>query len=369
MSVQELVTDLYKGQDTAYLTKAWNKFALLPPDMRCLNCSATRSAIEESRRRYPISALRNSLFPDQSVEEANESFRIAMNRGAEAFSAFLEHYVDKSLQQYFNFPSISYPLNLHDFIVESYRLMKKGIEKQDKKSFLDAYILIRAVDIGYRVVMVDDSFPVLYSEESFQQVSERLKDLLGVRDSTNIGNKMLPIKWGTYPGISIYCSDDNPFRSRIKSLGSMLLKMYYQLQFLDAITDCIGVEVVVEDDEDRGKLLDYLRDETRFTQVFEKLKSNRDKKMDASSSSVFDVVKFVWRMPLLLTSDSPEGYTRNYPRVPIEFQIYTRRGIEIRESASDANHEEYKKRQFLKVFPVLFPQQIYVPYLEAIGLI
>ncbi|GEM_PF-5442631 len=364
-NIRELVTDLYKVQDSEYLRKVWNKFSLLSPDMRYLNSSATKSAIEESRRRYPISALRNSLFPDQSVDQANESFREAINRGAAAFSGFMQQYTDSSLQEHFYFPSIQYPLDLHDFILEAYRLMKKGAEKQDKKYLLDAYKLIRAIDIGYRVVMIDDSFPVLYSEETFRQVTERLIDLLGIRNPENLDSERLSMKWDTYPGVFIYSSNENPFRSRIKSLGSMLLKMYNQLQFPDTITDCIGVEVIVENDEDRGKLLDYLRDETRFTQVFEKLKSNRDKKLDESSSSSFDVVKFVWRMPLLVKSNESNGYSRNYPRVPIEFQIYTRRGIEIRESSSDANHEEYKKRQFMKVFPVLFPQQIYLPYLEA----
>ncbi len=357
------IANLYVNNDQAYTSSLWNRFPMTSPDFRYLNSDSVKRSVHGYRNGI-INSLRNSFFPDQSVEQANESFREALYRGCESMNRFIDDYLGPDVLEHFNFPSISYPLDLQQAVSESYRLMEKGISKGDAELLLKAYTILRSIEIGYRVVMIDDSFPVLYSEDCFNQIRERLDDFFGI-SAVSSDSERFSSMWNTRAGVQIYSTDENPFHSRIKALGSMLLKIYNQLQFPDSITDCVGVELIVKDDDSRTKMLEYLRDETRFMLVFEKLKSSRKKKVDSASSEAFDVVKFVWRMPVLSESRDSNGHVRSYPRVPVEFQIYTHDGIESRETT--ASHDEYKKKQLMKVFPGLFPKQIYVPYLESKG--
>lgn len=57
----------------------------------------------------------------------------------------------------------------------------------------------------------------------------------------------------------------------------------------------------------------------------------------------------------------------SFERVAVEWQIITAEDYRRKNSIPEAQHSEYRKRQFLKVFPALFPEQIYRPLVEARG--
>ncbi len=51
--------------------------------------------------------------------------------------------------------------------------------------------------------------------------------------------------------------------------------------------------------------------------------------------------------------------------LPVEVQILTLEDYDIRNLNPDAQHESYKRRQFERIFPALFPKKIYAPLISS----
>ena len=147
------------------------------------------------------------------------------------------------------------------------------------------------------------------------------------------------------------------------------MKMFSQLEYPEEITDYIGTELIVEDETAKDILVEWIRDKTRPMGIFERFKDTKNgKKPDQASSSAFEVTKFIMRIPV--KSQYGDAIVRSWPiyeRTPVEIQILTRQDAINREDITEATHFEYKRRQFMNIFPALFPQQIYEPLLDLTG--
>ena len=48
-----------------------------------------------------------------------------------------------------------------------------------------------------------------------------------------------------------------------------------------------------------------------------------------------------------------------YERIPVEMQVLTLQDQRIRTQRREVAHQAYKRRQFLEIFPALFPRTLY----------
>ncbi|MBI5332270.1 MAG: hypothetical protein HZB65_01740 [Candidatus Aenigmarchaeota archaeon] len=221
------------------------------------------------------------------------------------------------------------------------------------------------------MAMIDQSFPVSYSRIYSDEIVKSLCNLLGFGELETIGSEkvkyeFLCTKWMTKAGVYVYSTKNAPFRWRVKEDNSILIKLYRNCVFPDNITDCFGSEIIVKDDEARDRIIAYVGKETRPPLLLEGLTSlKRKKTMCEESSSKYGVTKFILRIPILTKRIVGENTISEYVRGSTEIQIYTQTEVFAREMVSEATHEEFRKRQYLcKVFPVLFPKDIYEPFLR-----
>ena len=88
----------------------------------------------------------------------------------------------------------------------------------------------------------------------------------------------------------------------------------------------------------------------------------------------FECYKFILRIPIRVVTENHSAISRLKPqstainplerviRVPVEFQI---RAIQ-EEYDHKENHGAYKKQQYMKVFPLWYPRDIYGPLLNKV---
>ena len=136
------------------------------------------------------------------------------------------------------------------------------------------------------------------------------------------------------------------------------MKIYKEMEQAEEIKDYLGAELIVEDDKERDALITFLRRETRPIGRFEKYKDTKKQTLGSASSADYGIVKFILRVPVAVqrTLSIPGLF---YERVPVEMQILTLQDHSIRTQNSKVTHKAYKKRQFIEIFPALFPRAIY----------
>jgi hypothetical protein len=120
----------------------------------------------------------------------------------------------------------------------------------------------------------------------------------------------------------------------------------------------------VADDADRSCLVGYFQKHASITGNLEAFKMYKkgDNRKNKRSSNGFGAVKFIIRPPARVDSFTKFNLGQKiYEKVPVEVQILTLQDDHERKNNPDATHEQYKKRQFLQLFPVIFPRQIYEP--------
>lgn len=148
--------------------------------------------------------------------------------------------------------------------------------------------------------------------------------------------------------------------------SSIFLKMALKKAFAGPLKDHNGVEFIVATETDRQKLLGYFR-ESRATSRLEDFEERKpgDISNNLSSSPEFCCTKFISRIPIEQEpiARHPLG-KRMCGRIPVEVQILTLEDYQRREASETARHEEYKRRQFFKAFPGIFPKRIYAPFLK-----
>ena len=173
-------------------------------------------------------------------------------------------------------------------------------------------------------------------------------------------------EWDTTFHIKVYSYDDIPMHTRVKYLdrearqryGSILMKMYREGEYTEELRDYLGAEVIVETDEERDCLVKLLKKETSLIGHLEKFRDTSKKRHGSASSPDYGVQKFILRVPVPVVRDIAQGQ-QFYERIPIEIQVLTIKDHNIRTHQTEVTHKAYKRRQFLEVFPTLFPRIIY----------
>lgn len=369
-----LIEKLYGQEDVARTKATWDKFPLLQPGLPFLKTSTIRSAIADGDRTYPLSAFKFRLFPcDETDAEFSRRFTLSMNYGIKAINELISLYVN---------PIAESDLRLQE-VPESelFDLVKVAFEKKqqvkgrhsDPRFTSEAYDTMRAIDLGYRVGLVDSSPEVLNSLRYLDQVIKGLEHLFRFSNKRESGLKELPNKWDTNARAVVYSSQDAPMPRRLKYLtlnnspkySSILMKLYRGAKFPNELRDYTGVELIVEDDQARSELISYLRKQTSPSGHFEDFTDLSKGNTNTASSAGYGMVKFVLRIPAKMEHKLNIKVTRTlaYESVPVEIQVLTLEDHRKRSGITDASHFEYKKRQFMEVFPILFPRTIYAPLL------
>lgn len=358
------IETLYSATENP-MREAWKKFLFLDPSLQFLRRNTTKTAVRHGDRSFPLNSFRFTLFPDESNEGVNERFQQAANRGIQAINQLCREYLKPEDLDLFRIPELLPPFDLSDAVHTAFKEREEsftGRSDPDPQKTLHAYNIMRALELGYRVGMIDACPYVLSSVRSFDEVKKRLAGLLGFQDKKPVELNGLMFEWDTQAGSSVYSYDDYPFHARLKYLdesgsdkpkySSILMKMFLQLEYPEEITDYIGAEFIVKDDDARDNLIGYFRKETRPLGIFERFRDATRKSLGEASSHQYGVKKFVLRVPV--------KHSEKYERVPVEVQILTQWDHQARMD-TEASHYEYKRRQFLRVFPILFPRQIYEP--------
>jgi hypothetical protein len=382
IATMTLIDEIYK-QEQAIPSKILNifPFAFFNPDCRYLGFKAVRKTIESGNGSFLLGQIRNNFL--EGIEDDNqlqELFRGAMNRGSKALNFLCEENLGSEAEP-FLIPEVAPGLDLFEFTKEARnhwieaRSGRHG-DDVDKEKLKEAYERVRTWGLGYWVFKIDTSPEVIRSIRHHNAANEWFHKQFEFsrQNQTNIDD--LPFSWQTKSGIKVYGSAEKPIKSRLKLLttdgelkyGSLLMKMFLKQEFMDTVNDLTGVEFIVEDDAACEELVHYFGYQVRGTGVLEKFKGPKSSgKRSKHSSSKFDCTKFLVRPPI---SVPPIGspYPMDYPtyeRIPVEVQIITLDGHKIRNQDPDIRHETYKRKQYMEVFPLWYPKQIYEPILEG----
>ena len=369
-----LIEQLYPNTKSD-LQMIWGRFLEFDPKTPLLGKEA-RKALRHKDLGFPLDVLRFNLFPDEAEAAAAEAFRECMNRGIRSVNGLCQRHLDATVATFFQLPEIPSPLDL-------FEVMRIAVEKKEQSKthgkitkpelYAEAYASLRAIGLGYRTGMIDRCPWVLHSLRYFNQVTSRLENLLEP-ERTEMEGEMN--RWETKADVFLFSTSDQPMGARVKYLesndpnrikyDSILMKMFLKGMYPEEIKDYIGFELMVADEKAQSALVDYFRRKTRVVGTFEEFKDTRRGLVNANSGKDYQVVKFILRIPArapLLQLGVTEKEV--YERVPIEVQILTLENARKREEIPEARHTEYKRRQFLRVFPAWYPQIIYEPLLRA----
>ena len=241
---------------------------------------------------------------------------------------------------------------------------------EDPHLMFGAYDRSRAYDLGYRVCMIEEEPKVISSVRQFPRILEWLDDILALDDRRDETINGFSSSWNTYADVRIY-GNGKPMKARVKALdergnikhSSLLTKMYLKQAFFDDIGDYTGVELIVANPEDRKKIVSLFKRDAKPTMRLEDFqdRSRREGSHNEDSNSDFGNVSF--KVRAAVPSDLSNVGT-GYERLPVEVQVLTLEEDRIRRENPDVAHEAYKRKQFRKVFPILFPMVIYEPLMR-----
>ncbi len=237
-----------------------------------------------------------------------------------------------------------------------------------------AYKKVQALELAYQVLMIDMDSDVQTSLAHYPALLSGFSTLLGLTEKEKTDRTDFPYAWQTSTAVSLYGTEEKPFRSRVKYLdeqgavkySSILVKLLRKKMFVSSLNDNAGVELIVLQEEDRQNLVKYFRE----NKVIPKLADFEQRLPGTSSTNTtsspdFAYTKFSFRLPVPVQPipNHPLGHNI-HQRVPTEVQILTIEDHHRREQSETARHKEYKHRQFMDVFPALFPSKIFAPVIQ-----
>ncbi len=361
---QSLVDRLYQ-HETEKLKEVWKTmpFKLFSPDVPFLHFKALRKAVEGRNQDFFADNIRNNFFPDKSKEEAIEAKRHAINRGISALNVLCQQSLD--CHKYFKIQGISHsfdPLEMAALARESWIRSRNGRHGQnDPQLMFQAYNFARAWGLGHLVLIIDESPEIFHSVHYYHLLNQWVWEVMQFKNPTQVSDEFAT--WDTKAGVTIYGIKQEPFKYRAKigerdttKYGSLLMKMFLKKCFPDQIYDTYGIEFLVGTDEDVERLLSYFQYNVKGTGALERYEHVvKDKPPE------FSCHKFILRVPVRIDEEQREKSRRDitikrplekYIRLPVEVQIRVRREID---------HELYKQLEFLQVFPLWYPREIYEP--------
>jgi hypothetical protein len=381
-----LIERVYEGE-TEESKRIWElpPFAFFSPDLNYLGYKVVRKALSENTSEFFINQIRNNFLPEKGNREVQESYREAMNRGIHSVNKLCIEHLQEDAEPVL-IDEVPSPLDLFSFLkqaridwINAKTRDGRHNDKIDKNLLSQAYDKVRACGLGYIVCLIDSSPEVLNSLRHTIILRDEITKRFRPRKKTETKREGLPYSWRTDAGVDFFGDDEAAFGMRVKILdnedkpkyGSILMKMFTNPKYLypEFIKDYVGVEFIVGDNEARGKLIEYIRSNFSGTASrLEAFKSAGEKgagKRNEHSSTSFDCTKFVLRIPIPVSPIPPYREEEVYERIPVEVQILTLAGHGERMRNSDLTHQAYKKRQFTKAFPLLFPRKIYEHLLEG----
>ncbi|MDP3728948.1 MAG: hypothetical protein Q8R18_05875 [bacterium] len=364
----QLPKELYVHEADA--KRIWEKFNLLDQRILFLQRNTTRMAMEFGEEDYPLRPFHFTLFPGSTNEEVNNRMAETMLRGRTAINTLLREHLDESQYDFFELPEIQDPFSFHAFIKDAYHNYHSTIKRNaSARARYEAYAAIRAMELGYRVGTIDECPLVLNAVQHFPSVKITLENIFGFSHKMPTEKEGMENSWDTNLGIKIYSYDDTAMHTRVKYLekdgytprySSILMKIYKEGEFAEELKDYLGAELIVENDEERDCLVKFIKKETSLTGHLEKWKDTRKGKVGTASSKDYGVLKWILRVPVQVYRDIPQATKiAFYERVPIEIQVLTIKDHIIRTQQTETTHKAYKRRQFLEIFPALFPREIY----------
>ena len=369
-----LPEELYAAEDAA--KPIWQTFPFLDPQLPFLRRQTIRLAILRGNERYPLDAFKFTLFPGKTDEEFHHLFFDAMSRGLSTVNDLLiQHLGYEDLVSFsLDFPPAVATFHLHRFIKDAFHLRQQSFTgKKDPLlgPTFQAYNMLRALELGFRVVTIDECPSIHTAMQCAPVVRSTLEQLLDFSSPQPSDKDGLSFSWDTVSGCRVYSTDDSPFRMRVKYLydsssciiqpkySSILVKMYTNGEFAEDIRDHLGAEFIVADDAERDAFLSFFKRNTQSMGTLERFKDSRKTKVGVFSSASYGVQKFILRVPVTLEGLETSSPYSLYKRVPCEIQVLTAADHLVRTQITDAQHAAYKRRQFLGVFPALFPKKFY----------
>ncbi len=360
--------------------RIWNHRHFLHPNMRMLG--------NHERAITPIdftAKVRNRFFPlTTDITKVEHEFVSAMNRGARTLNLLLtEHLHGQDAQLVGELMVGEFPehTSLPHLIAEARGRYRALVESHtsDQRNKRPLYEVIRAIELGHQILVIDTEREVQSSLRHYEAVMEWFNDFLGIPPGVPHNVDDFDHTFATGIGVTIY-GHETPFKSRLKCLtpegkikyASLLMKEY--LDFLESSSkkkngtrDYTGIEIVVSTDRDVGLFVDGFRSTspTGTLEGFKQRPRTGTVSDNADSSSAFGLTKFIFRVPIMV--DPIDGHPLGNlmcQRIPVELQILTLEDYHIRSTHPDARHESYKQRQFMRLFPALFPRDIYAPFLS-----
>ncbi|MSR86079.1 hypothetical protein EXS74_01645 [Candidatus Woesearchaeota archaeon] len=363
-----LSEELYFHEEDA--PPVWKAFPYLDPTMPFLRKTTTRLAVAGRERDYPLNAIRFTLFPGRTDEEVNTLFYQSAQRGVAAINALLKEHVPECFED-LEIRTPLEPFDIFQFVKDAHFNFESGRREATFRNRIkrEASEACRILELGYRTTTIDECPLVLNALQYAPVLRKSLEDLLGFTNKTTCNREgHISSCWDTVPEIKVYSSKDRAMPFRVKYLGpnqtyapnykSILMKIYKEREAAEEIKDYLGAELIVEDDRERDALVNFLRRETRPIGYFERYKDTRKQKTGSASSGEYGIIKFILRIPVPIqrTISMPQIF---YERVPVEMQILTLEDHKIRTERPEVTHQAYKRRQFLEIFPALFPRDIY----------
>lgn len=362
-------------EDEKYLEAIWDKFPFCDPRFTYLKFKSVRKAIEKGDYVFFLRQIKNSFFPDQGDLTVNEEYKKAINRGIASINSLCRVHLPEDIYGFFAINDVEDTLDLFELLksaTEDWIAARNGRHgSHDPNLLFSAYNKVRAYGLGYYTLMIDESPEVINSLRHYRAALRWFDERFGFDDPQEVDLESFTHSWQTNVGVKVYGTLENPIKSRLKILdsqtgevkyASILMKMFLKGHYPEGIKDYAGIEFTVEDEVAREELLRYIRTEIRATEKMEAFKESKKAKTNPYSSSDFGVTKFILRPPVHV--GHIEGHPLGdlaYERGPVEVQILTLADDEKRRKDPDVTHKEYKKRQFMSVFPAWFPRRIYEP--------
>ncbi|GEM_PF-6596654 len=357
--------------------KLWSSRLLLNPKMHMLGDH--KDALTPSTFVNEVRARFFRLHTDLGVVE--EKFVAAMNRGSDTLNSLVREHSpnDEEALRVGNFHDIRIPELLEE-ARRRYRLLKAtGMSDIGERRKL--YEILRGLELGHQILRIDTEKEVQLSLRFYSELIDWFHKFLGIGQATPCPVESFGYTFQTDSSISIYGNEGRPFRSRVKCLtpegeikyGSLLIKAYLALledtpeKKIKGPRDYTGVEFIVGTDTEVEQLVDYFR-ATAITGRLEDFKQRQRAagiKDNHSASSEFGITKFIFRVPIGVDEISGHPLGDQLTQLlQVEVQILSLEDHHIRDTHQDARHANYKKRQFDRISPAIFPMKIYRQFLR-----
>lgn len=379
-SLAEVLKKVYRAEDRELAERAWKKspFKMFSPDMSFISFRDTNRAIDAGDNDFFLRYVRNNFFPDKTLEEAREAMIHAMNRGINSLNDLCKRFLPDEANLFYiqDAPESLSPLEAFSEARNIWRTESPRRNRRNHEKMFRAYNLIRAWGLGHLVLLIDESPQIFDSVVQSELIDDWMQERLEF-SNPSIPNANGEVAWQTKAGIKVYGTEERPFRRRAKiydekghiRYGSILTKMFLRQGYVEDTHDTYGVEFVVGSEEDEKKLIGFFSYYVRGTAVLERFKH-----MEEPGPPAFYRTKFVLRVPvrvsdsesmhidsILAMEDPTKGKTlmeplKRYKRIGVEVQIRNRN--------LPYEHELYKSQQYMRVFPLWYPREIYEPLLK-----